>query len=150
VTTDTGTSTQVQIQALLADHAAGITAKDARRVVAHYAPDLVSFDLAPPLQTTGVQAVDPAGLEAWFQTWDGPIGYETGQPAIVVGGDVAFSYGLTHMSGIKTDGSQVDLWFRTTVGLRRAGDGWTIVHEHTSTPFYMDGSDRAALDLRPS
>jgi ketosteroid isomerase-like protein len=27
--------------------------------------------------------------------------------------------------------------------------GWRITHEHNSTPFYMDGSDKAALDLQP-
>ena len=30
-----------------------------------------------------------------------------------------------------------------------AATGWQITHEHDSTPFYMDGSDRAATDLRP-
>jgi hypothetical protein len=24
-----------------------------------------------------------------------------------------------------------------------------MAHEHTSTPFYMDGSNKAALDLKP-
>jgi ketosteroid isomerase-like protein len=62
---------------------------------------------------------------------------------------VAFCHGLTHMTGTKTDGAQVDLWFRSTVGLRRTAAGWQITHEHESTPFYMDGSDRAATDLTP-
>jgi ketosteroid isomerase-like protein len=53
------------------------------------------------------------------------------------------------MSGTKTDGVQVDLWFRFTVGLRRTPAGWQITHEHESTPFYMDGSGRAATDLMP-
>jgi PhnB protein len=65
------------------------------------------------------------------------------------GDDVAFCHGLTHMTGTKTDGEQVDLWFRSTVGLRRAAEGWQITHEHDSTPFYMDGSGLAATDLRP-
>ena len=26
---------------------------------------------------------------------------------------------------------------------------WKIAHEHTSVPFYMDGSFRAAVDLEP-
>jgi ketosteroid isomerase-like protein len=26
---------------------------------------------------------------------------------------------------------------------------WKIAHEHTSVPFYMDGSFRAAIDLKP-
>ncbi|HKD89003.1 MAG TPA: nuclear transport factor 2 family protein, partial [Streptosporangiaceae bacterium] len=41
----------------------------------------------------------------------------------------------------------MDLWFRSTVGLRRTAAGWQITHEHESTPFYGDGSDRAATDL---
>jgi len=53
------------------------------------------------------------------------------------------------MTGTKTDGEQVDLWFRSTVGFRRAPVGWQITHEHDSTPFHMDGSGRAATDLSP-
>ncbi|MEQ9505556.1 MAG: nuclear transport factor 2 family protein [Hyphomonas sp.] len=51
--------------------------------------------------------------------------------------------------GTKTDGECVDLWFRATTILRRIEGRWLIVHDHTSTPFYMDGSQRAALDLVP-
>jgi ketosteroid isomerase-like protein len=36
-----------------------------------------------------------------------------------------------------------------TLGLRKTGTGWKITHEHASTPFYMDGSGRAATDLQP-
>jgi PhnB protein len=53
------------------------------------------------------------------------------------------------MTGTKTDGERVDLWFRFTVGLRRTAVGWQITHEHESTPFYMDGSGLAATDLTP-
>jgi ketosteroid isomerase-like protein len=35
------------------------------------------------------------------------------------------------------------------IGLRKIGGEWLIAHEHDSTPFYMDGSDKAALDLHP-
>ena len=149
MTTQTETSAREQIQAVLTECAAAIRAKDARRAVAHYAPDVVSFTLAPPLRYAGDEVRDPAGTEGWFQTWDGPIGYDIGERVIEVGGDVALCHGLTHLTGTKTDGHRVDLWFRSTVGLRRTAAGWQITHEHDSTPFYMDGSDRAALDLKP-
>jgi ketosteroid isomerase-like protein len=145
----TETTTREQIRALLTDRAAAITAKDARRAVDDCAPDIVSFGLAPPLRSAGDDVRDPAGIESWFRTWDGPIGYDIGDPVIEVGDDVAFCHGLTHMTGTKTDGEQVDLWFRSTVGLRRTAAGWQITHEHDSTPFYMDGSGRAATDLKP-
>lgn len=149
MTIETETTAQEQIRALLSDRAAAITTKDARRATANYAPEVVSFILAPPLRYAGDEVTDLAGLEDWFQTWDGPIGYDIGEPVIEAGDDVAFCHGLTHMTGTKTDGAQVDLWFRSTFGLRRTAAGWQIAHEHESTPFYMDGSDRAATDLKP-
>ena len=44
---------------------------------------------------------------------------------------------------------QVDLWFRETLGFRKIDGKWTITHEHSSVPFYMDGSFKAAIDLKP-
>ena len=149
MTTETEATIREQIRAVLSDRAAAITSRDAGRAVAYYAPGVVSFGLAPPLRYGGDEAPDPAGVEAWFRTWDGPIGYDIGEPVIEAGDDIAFTHGLTHMTGTKTDGERVDLWFRSTVGLRRTATGWQVTHEHDSTPFYMDGSGRAATDLRP-
>ena len=38
---------------------------------------------------------------------------------------------------------------RASVGLRKVDGRWQVTHAHASVPFYMDGSDRAAVDLRP-
>jgi ketosteroid isomerase-like protein len=116
MTTQTETTAREEIQALLIDVAAAITAKDAHRAVAHYSPDAVSFSLAPPLSSAGDEVRDPDGIESWFRTWDGPIGYDIGERVIEVGDDIAFGHCLTHLTGTKTDGEQVDLWFRSTVG----------------------------------
>jgi PhnB protein len=45
----------------------------------------------------------------------------------------------------------VSSWPRalTELGGAQLDGSWRIVHEHDSTPFYLDGSLRAALDLRP-
>ena len=48
-----------------------------------------------------------------------------------------------------TEGMKVDLWFRETLGFRKIDGKWTITHEHSSVPFYMDGSFKAAIDLKP-
>jgi ketosteroid isomerase-like protein len=42
-----------------------------------------------------------------------------------------------------------ELWFRSTVCFRQQDGDWRITHVHDSTPFYMDGSMSAALDLKP-
>jgi PhnB protein len=81
--------------------------------------------------------------------WADPPRYDIGEPVIEAGDDVAFCHGITHVTGSKADGERVNMWFRSTIGFCRTNAGWRIVHEHDSTPFYPDGSGRAATDLKP-
>jgi ketosteroid isomerase-like protein len=53
------------------------------------------------------------------------------------------------MRGTRTGGEKTDLWFRHTVCFRKVDGTWKIVHFHESVPFYMDGSYKAAIDLKP-
>lgn len=140
------TGEEAQIRAVIVDRAKALRAKNGPEVVRHHAPGFTLFSLAPPLATA---PTDASGLEAWFATWHGPIGYEPGAFELAIGDDVAFCHGLVRMHGRKKDGEEPDLWFRTTLGLRKVAGAWKIAHEHQSVPFYMDGSDRAALDLAP-
>lgn len=110
--------------------------------------DVVTFDRAPPLEYTGVDALKKS-LEAWFPTFRGPVGYEIRDLCITTGDDVAFCRSLNRISGARTDGEDTSVWVRATVGLRKIDGKWSIVHEHLSVPFYMDGSYRAAVDLKP-
>ena len=137
---------EAQIRALVDDWARAVRAKDVAGVIAHYAPGSVTFDLAPPLISTGA---DAKGLQAWFSTWRGPLGYEIRDLNVTAGDDVAFCHGLNRLSGTKTDGETADVWFRQTLCLRKVGGEWKIAHQHESVPFYMDGSFRAAVDLTP-
>lgn len=119
--------------------------KDAAAISAPYAPDAVRYDLAPPLLHHGMRRPE---VERWLATWDGPVTIESDDLDIAVDGALAVARGLTRMRG-RQGGVDQDLWFRATVVLKKANDQWRIVHEHTSVPFYMDGSDKAALDLQP-
>lgn len=122
--------------------------KDAAAIRAPYAPDAVTFDLAPPLRS--VMDSDPNALQAWLDTWDGPIEMEDRDVAISVEGDLAFAHGFSRLSGQQAaTGERVALWVRLTLCLRRLDGAWRVVHEHVSVPFYMDGSFKAALDLEP-
>src|SRR5262245_5273845 len=140
------TADEAQIRHLIDQMSNAIRTKDADGVVRHHAENYVHFSLAPALRA---RTADARGLEVWFATWRGTIGYETRDLSIVAGSDVAFCHSLNHMSGVMTDGEQTDLWYRLTLGLRKVGGKWKIVHEHESVPFYMDGSMRAATDLKP-
>lgn len=134
------------VAAAIEGWAKAIGDKDAARAKSHLTDDVVQFTLAPPLQNRGKDAED---LQEWFATWKGPIGSETRDVEINVGGEVAFARSLVRMTGTKTDGYEVDLWFRQTLGLVKQAGTWRIAHVHTSVPFYMDGSFAAAFDLEP-
>lgn len=137
---------EAKIRAVIDDCADALRTKDAERLVFHQAMDFVQFSLAPPLIST---AADAKGLNAWFATWQGPLGYEVHDLRITTGDDAAFCLSLIRISGTKKDGEKVDLWFRQTLCLRKVGGVWKVAHEHESVPFYMDGSFKAAVDLKP-
>ena len=136
-----------QITAVVDEWAEGIRNKDVEAVVKCFVEEPVGFYLAPPLQ-----ADEPLreNLSSWFATFEGPLGYEIKHLTISANSEIAWCHALNHLTGEKTDGEKTDLWFRLTLGLKRCDDGWKIAHAHESVPFLMDGSDKAALDLRPA
>jgi PhnB protein len=139
-------SSEAQVRSIIESWAQAIRAKDVAGVAAHQAQDLVQFDLAPPLQTFGKS---PTPVQDWFATWRGQIGFVITELHISAGEDVAFCHALIHLTGSRIDGSQSDVWFRETLGLRKADGVWKIAHGHESVPMYMDGSSRAAVNLKP-
>lgn len=58
-------------------------------------------------------------------------------------------HGYFRTSATTTGGDDAVWWERATLAFRREAGSWKVVHEHTSVPFYMDGSFRAAVDLEP-
>lgn len=143
------THCEVQIRSLLDDWVTAIRDKDVERALSHYASDVVSFDLAPPLDYRGTEAIRKS-LEEWFPTFHGPVGYEIHNLSVTVGEEVAFSRSLNRITGRRTNDEDTDVWVRVTICCQKSGGKWLITHEHASVPFYMDGSYRAAVDLRPS
>ena len=95
-----------EVRAVLDAIARGLRDRDAAAVVRHYAPDAVIADLAPPLMRRGL---DPAGLQAWLDGWDGPVDITYRDLAVIVEGGLALCHGLVHT--------------RTTRGARRRPGG---------------------------
>ncbi len=147
---ETGGVTQDErnIRDLVATRVAAMRDGDAGLLTAQYTPDLVQFSLAPPLRQAGP---DESGLRSWFAGFGGAVGYDVSDLMVTVGGDLALCTSLNRLSATPEGGGaqRFTLWFRSTLGLRRSGGTWLICHEHQSTPFYMDGSFAAALDLTP-
>jgi uncharacterized protein (TIGR02246 family) len=137
---------ETKIRAAIEARATGIRNKNVEGVLTHFAPDTVNFYLAPPLQA---DAPIKKNLEDWFATWDGPIGHEIADLHVAASDDVAYAHCLCRFTGTKTDGEKPDIWFRETLCFRQINGRWLITHDHESVPFYMDGSNKAAIDLKP-
>ena len=137
------------IRAVIEERIAALRGKDAAAAVRCLAEDVVAFELAPPLVAPPGAARDAGGLAAWrdgFEEFD----IEVRDMRIEADGDIGFAHALHHLTGTRPGGRPVSLWMRSTLCFRREEGEWSIAHAHTSVPFHMDGSFRAAVDLQPS
>ena len=140
-------STESEIRAVFERRAEAMRLKDIDRLMALYAPEVVYFDLVPPLQYAGWNALRER-FSDWFEGWEGPIGMETGDLIISTSGDIAVAWMLLRASGTRKNGREVGYWVRTTNSCRRSDGVWLITHEHVSLPVDM-ASGRAVMDLVP-
>lgn len=138
-----------EIREVIEERAARLSEGDVKGFLSHSAPEVVTFDLAPPLGKR-VDSSDPGPLEQWLAGFEAPPQRRVTQLEIIVDGDVAFATSYDSMSG-RPKGTTDDftLWYRVTLGLRRVDGRWLVVHEHESVPFLMDGSFLAATGLEP-
>ena len=122
---------------------------DSARAVEPMAAKVTSYELRPPLEYKDAAARNPKDMDEWFATWDGPLNIEMREPTILVDGALAVAFGLSHMRGKKRGAGPVDMWYRTTLAFQRQRGKWKVVHEHGSLPMLMDGSEKAATQLKP-
>ena len=139
-----------EIREVIESKAALLRTGDAEAVLAHYAPGVVEYSLAPPLRQPG-DGRDPGPLAAWIATFEAPPHREVTRLEITTDGDVAFATSLDCLTATpRGSTASFSLWFRVTLGLRRIDGRWLVTHEHESVPFEMDGSFRASTGLTPT
>lgn len=124
-----------------------IRTKDSAALLDLIAMNTVRFFLSPPLET---EAPLPENVDSWFRSFEGELCYEVRQLNVTASGDLACTNSLNRLTGTKTGGGQMSLWFRQTLCLRVIEGRWRIIHIHESVPIYMDDGHRAAVDLQPT
>lgn len=141
------TTKEAEIRALMDETAKACRAKDPQALTAHYAKDVVAFDLINPIQYSGTNAVAKRA-EEWFSSWQGDFTYEIHQLSVAASGDTGFCHSLNHVRGPQTGGQPVDMWWRATVCCRKTAGKWLVTHLHSSVSFDME-TGKASLDLKP-
>jgi ketosteroid isomerase-like protein len=137
------------IRRVVLERAAAVATKDAQLMVAHNAPTMVEYNLAPPLrQPSAGRDVEP--VQKWLATFHGPMSLEVRDLEVTAEGSVAFCTSLNCLTATPLGETEsFSLWMRVTLGLRKIDGSWLVVHEHESVPFEMDGSFQAAVGLQP-
>ena len=120
---------------------------DLEGVMALCAPDIVSFDIVPPLRHVGAEAKRKNWVDA-FAAYQRPLGYEIRDLASTVGDDGAFGHSLNRISGTLQNGDRSEAWVRWTTCFRKIDGAWLIAHDQVSVPVDFE-SGRALLDLEP-
>ena len=136
-----------EIRTLVDGFAQAIREKNLDALLTHYSPELVVFNVAPPLRDKGIEANRKSWKE-WFDSFKSGIDYQVRELTVAGNDDVAFSHSLNHVAGESREGGRVDAWVRVTVGYRKVGGKWLVTHEHVSMPFDMK-TGKVAADLEP-
>jgi uncharacterized protein (TIGR02246 family) len=134
---------QEQIRAVVESCAQAIRRKDVEAVLAHFAPELVAFDMMPPFRQDA-RAYKQTYAQ-WFSMIDGPIDYQISDLQVAAGGDVGFCAMTSRVRYTTRTGEKQDGSVRVTIGLRKINNKWLAVHEHVSVPFDMT-TGKAIMD----
>jgi len=126
---------------LLDRYAAAARAKDAEAFLDLYSDDVRSFDLWGVWSYDGKDALR-AMVNEWFGSLpdDETVVVRFDEIRTETGADVAAVSAFTTFAAESPDGAELRAMNnRLTWILRRDGDGWKIVHEHTSAPAGDEG-----------
>lgn len=127
------TNNETAILEIFNKWAAAVRAENIDGIRANHSPDILMFDVPPPLFSRG--------LDAYMDTWElfyksqvKPVVFNFDDIQITAGEDVAFATAIGRCVYIPPGGNPTKLQFRLTTGFRKQDGKWSIVHEHHSEP----------------
>ena len=133
-TANTISTQEAEIRQLVAAQQWAISTKNVEQIMSRYANEIVIFDVKPPFQTKGKEAVR--------QLWEDCLPFfpdasemETRDLTITTNDEIATAHWLFRFKG-EQDHPAMQMWMRATVVCQKKQQGtWQILHEHISMPF---------------
>jgi uncharacterized protein (TIGR02246 family) len=124
---------EAAIRALIERWATAVRAGDIDGVLADHDGEIVMFDVPPPHD--GVR-----GIAAYRETWPPFFEWQANERAafeissldVTAGSDVAFAHALLRCGTPEDLAARPEGRLRLTVGLRKRGGRWVVMHEHHS------------------
>jgi ketosteroid isomerase-like protein len=103
-------------------------------VLKNHTPNVVIFDVLPPMQYEGAAAYRQSWGD-WQPETQGEGVFDLQDLRIVSGTDVAFAYGFIHCGGTLPNGKTFEDLVRATFCLQKIEGAWRVSHQHISKPF---------------
>ena len=126
-------SREAALRGCLEGMAQAIRDRNADVLMAYYAPDVVVYDVFPPLDLHGAEAYRK-NFERWFSSVQGQIGYEMRDLHITHSESHATCRYLGHVAATTNAGQASNYWVRVTTSLESKSGQWLVTHEHISMP----------------
>jgi uncharacterized protein (TIGR02246 family) len=124
---------EAEIRSLIERWARAVREEDRAAIRRDHDPDILMFDVPPPLVSRGLDAY-MATWETFFPRAEKPVAFDFCNVKVTCGADVAFATAIGKCVDIDPNGKREPLEFRLTMGLRKIGGRWRVVHEHHSLP----------------
>lgn len=137
---------EAQIHQVITDQQRAICTKDVDQIMSRYATEVIIFDVKPPFQTKGKEAVRQV-WEACLPYFPDSFEIETRDLTITVNDALAVAHWLFRFTGTE-DHPAMQTWMRVTAVCQKSQGNWQILHEHLSVPFDPETS-QAAFTLNP-
>lgn len=126
---------ETRIRVLLEAWADAVRRHDLPAILAHHEPDMVMFDVPPPLQCKGIKAYEET-WDLFFRYHKPGAAFDIEELSVTAGKDVAFAVAIMRC-GPDSSSNPADkdgFPFRLTVGLCKRDGEWRVAHEHHSVP----------------
>ena len=141
------TTNEIRIREQIESFVKAFSTKNVDLMMSLFAPEMVSFDIIPPLQYEGSDVYRKVWSET-FALFQDPINIDLRNLNIVFDKRVAFSHCFLRLQATMMNGQKKDYWERLTFCFQKIEDKWLIVHEHVSFPADLK-TGTAVSDLKP-
>jgi ketosteroid isomerase-like protein len=132
----TGASIGAVLRRRVEELAQAIRDKNLDQLMTFYARDVEVFDVRASLNVLGAGAYRN-NFEHWFDSFEGPLGFELHSLRIAPGEGAAFCHYLALVTGARPGGRTSGYWVRGTTCFERREGEWLVTHEHISMPASM-------------
>jgi uncharacterized protein (TIGR02246 family) len=123
---------ETEIRTLIERWARAVREEDRAGIRADHDPDILMFDVPPPL-SQGLDAY-MASWETFFSLAEKPVAFAFHDVQVECSGDVGYATAVGRCVTTDAKGHREPLDFRLTMGLRKVGGRWRVLHEHHSLP----------------